>query len=64
MEKREKELRAVERRSAGQRSKETVVMEEKRYKYLLGPNGYISCGSAVMWHSRALGAALPHQAKH
>ena len=34
MEKREKELRAVERRSAGQRSKETVVMEEKRYKYL------------------------------
>ena len=64
MEKRENELRTILVELNGQRKKNTVMREEKRYKYLLGPNGYISCGSAVMWHSRALGAALPHQAKH
>ena len=47
----------------GQRSKKTVVREEKRYNTSPGPNGQISCGSAVMRHSRASGAALPHQVR-
>jgi hypothetical protein len=38
MEKREKELRAVLVELNGQRKKKTVVREEKRYKYPLGPN--------------------------
>ena len=49
MEKRENELRVVLVELNGQRKKKTIVREEKRYKYLPGPNGQISCGSVVTY---------------
>ena len=49
MEKRENELRVVLVELNGQQKKKTIVREEKRYKYLLGPNGHISCGSAATY---------------
>ena len=49
MEKRENELRAVLVELNGQRKKKTIVREENMYKYLLGPNGQISCGNTVAY---------------
>ena len=63
MEKRENELRVVLVELNGQSKKKTVVREEKTYKYLPRPNSQISYGSAAMRHSRASGAALPHQVR-
>ena len=56
MEKRENELRACLVELNGQRKK-TVVTEEKRYKYLPGPNGQISCGSAAAYLRQCRDAA-------
>ena len=49
MEKRENELRAILVKLNSQRKKKTIVRKEKRYKYLLGPNGQISCGNTVAY---------------
>ena len=49
MEKRENGLRVVLVELNGQRKKKTVVGKEKMYKYLSGPNGQISCGSAAAY---------------